>query len=177
MKYLRIPKERVGVLIGPNGETKKTIEQSTQVTLEIDSQEGEIIIDDHDIQDPLNTFKAQDIIRAIGRGFSPEHALQLLKNDMVGLFIFDIHDYVGKKATHIQRLKSRIIGTNGKTKHNLEHLTGATLCIYGHTIGIIADIEVMDFTKKAIDRLLNGSKHASVYRYLEREMKLLKMGL
>jgi len=176
MKYLRIPKERVGVLIGQDGETKKTIETSTQVTLEIDSKEGEIIIDDHEIKDPLNTFKAEDIVRAIGRGFSPEHALKLLKDDNV-FFLFDIHDYVGKKPSHIKRLKSRIIGTGGKTKHTLEHLTGATICIYGHTIGIIVDLEVMEITKKAVDMLLSGSKHASVYRYVEREMKHLKMGL
>jgi ribosomal RNA assembly protein len=176
MKYLRIPKERVGVLIGPDGETKKTIEISTQVTLDIDSKEGEITIDHHKTKDPLNIFKAEDIIRAIGRGFSPEHALYLLKDDMV-LFIFDIHNYVGKKPAHIKRLKSRIIGTGGKTKHTIEHLTGTTLCIYGHTIGIIADLEALEITKKAIDMILSGSKHASVYQYVEREMKHLKMRL
>ena len=176
MKYLRIPKERIGVLIGPDGETKKTIEDATQVTIDIDSKEGEITIDDHAITDPLNAFKAKDIIHAIARGFSPEHALLLIRDDM-SLFIFDIHDYVSKKATHIKRLKSRIIGTNGKTKHTLEHLTGASLCIYGHTISIIGDFDVMEYAKKAVDMLLSGSKHASVYRYLEREMKHLRLGL
>ena len=176
MKFLKIPKERIGVLIGPDGEIKKTIENATKVTLDIDSKEGEITIDDHETKDPLNVFKAEDIVRAIGRGFSPEHALHLLKDDMT-FFLFDIHDYVGKKPSHVKRLKSRIIGTGGKTKQTLEHLTGSTICIYGHTIGIIADLEVIEFTKKAVDMLLSGSKHASVYRYLEREMKHLRTGL
>ena len=176
MKFLKIPKERIGVLIGPDGEIKKNIEHATKVTLDIDSKEGEITIDDHETKDPLNVFKAEDIVRAIGRGFSPEHALHLLKDDMT-FFLFDIHDYVGKKPSHVKRLKSRIIGTGGKTKQTLEYLTGSTICIYGHTIGIIADLEVIEFTKKAIDMLLSGSKHASVYRYLEREMKHLRTGL
>ncbi|MBU0497311.1 MAG: KH domain-containing protein [Candidatus Thermoplasmatota archaeon] len=176
MKYLKIPKERIGVLIGPEGETKKTIEDHTHVTLIIDSEEGEVILDNHNSEDPLGLLNAEDVVRAIGRGFSPEHALLLLKDD-VELFLFDIRDYVGKKKTHIHRLKSRIIGTQGKTKNTMEQLTGAILCIHGHTIGIIADFEVMESAKKAIDMLLSGSKHASVYRYLEREMKHLRLGL
>ena len=65
---------------------------------------------------------------------------------------------------------------NGKTKKTLETLTGADFSIYGHTIAIIADFQSMDIAKKAIDMLLTGSKHASVYRFIEREMKKLRTG-
>lgn len=175
MKYLKIPKERIGVLIGHNGETKKKIEELSQTTLEIDSAEGEITIDEHETSDPLLRLIVENVIRAIGRGFSPEHAMRLFKEDM-DFFIFDIHDYVGKKDTHVRRLKSRIIGTGGKTKRTIENLTGADISVYGHTIALIADFESMDIAKKAIDMLLAGRKHASVYRYVEREMKKSRMG-
>lgn len=174
MKYLRIPRERVGVLIGPNGETKKTIEAITKVSLEIDSEEGEVVIDEHDVKDPLYILKVQDVIQAIGRGFSPENAFRLF-NDEIELFIFDIEDYVGKKVEHVTRLKSRVIGRDGKTKRVIEELTGGTIAIYGHTVGVIADFETMDIAKKAIDMLLGGMEHPTVYRYLEREMKKLRM--
>ncbi|GAF98526.1 unnamed protein product, partial [marine sediment metagenome] len=44
------------------------------------------------------------------------------------------------------------------------------------TIALIADFESMDTAKKAIDMVLTGSKHASVYRYVERVMKKLRTG-
>lgn len=175
MKYLKIPKERIGVLIGHNGETKKKIEELSQTTLEIDSAEGEITIDEHETSDPLLRLIVEAAVRAIGRGFSPEHAMRLFKEDM-DFFIFDIHDYVGKKDTHVRRLKSRIIGTDGKTKRTIENLTGADISVYGHTIALIADFESMDIAKKAIDMILTGRKHAGVYRYVEREMKKSRMG-
>jgi ribosomal RNA assembly protein len=170
MKYIRIPKERVGVLIGKDGDTKKTIEKISQMHLEIDSEEGEVSFNEQDAKDPLIPLKVEDIIRAIGRGFSPEHAFRLFGEE-TELFIFDIYDYVGKKESHLIRVKARVIGREGKTKRVIEGLTGAVMSVYGHTVAVIADFESMDIAKKALDMLLAGSEHPTVYRYLEREMK------
>jgi ribosomal RNA assembly protein len=170
MKYIRIPKERVGVLIGKDGETKRTIERISNINLEIDSEEGEISFNEQTAKDPLIPLKVDDIIRAIGRGFSAEHALRLFGEE-TELFIFDIYDYTGKKEDHLIRVKSRMIGREGKTKRVIEGLTGGVLSVYGHTVAVIADFESMDVAKKAIDMLLSGSEHPTVYRYLEREMK------
>jgi ribosomal RNA assembly protein len=175
MKYLRIPRERVGVLIGKDGETKKTIERISQVHLEIDSEEGEVVFNEQEAKDPLLPLKVEDVIRAIGRGFSPEHAFRVFGED-TELFIFDIYDYVGKKESHLLRVKARVIGREGKTKRVIEGLTGGILAIYGHTVAVIADFETMDIAKKAIDMLLSGSEHPTVYRYLEREMKKYHLG-
>jgi len=174
MRYIRIPMERVAVLIGQNGETRKKIQQATRISLQINSDLGEVTFDDQSIENPLDIFKIENIIRAIGRGFSPENALLLLGNDM-DLFIFDIHDYVGKRPSHIKRLKSRVIGTDGKTKRVLEELTESKISIYGHTISIIGNIFNIDITKKSIDMILSGSKHATVYRFVETNMKKLRM--
>jgi ribosomal RNA assembly protein len=170
MKYIHIPKERVGVLIGKDGETKKTIERISQMHLEIDSEEGDVAFNEQEAKDPLIPLKVEDVVRAIGRGFSPDDAFRLFGEDME-LFIFDIYDYVGKKESHLIRVKSRVIGREGKTRRVIENLTGGILAIYGHTVAVIADFESMDIAKKAIDMLLSGSEHPTVYRYLEREMK------
>jgi len=170
MKYIHIPKDRVGVLIGKDGETKKTIERISQMHLEIDSEEGDVSFNEQEAKDPLIPLKVEDIIRAIGRGFSPEDAFRLFGED-TELFIFDIYDYVGKTESHLIRVKSRVIGREGKTRRVIEGLTGGILAIYGHTVAVIADFESMDIAKKAIDMLLSGSEHPTVYRYLEREMK------
>ncbi|MBN1280373.1 MAG: RNA-processing protein [Candidatus Thermoplasmatota archaeon] len=175
MKYVRIPKERIGVVIGKDGETKKAIEKFSRIPLEIDSEEGEVVFNELEAQDPLMPLKLEDIIRAIGRGFSPEHAFRLFGEE-TELFIFDIYDYVSKKESHLTRVKSRVIGREGKTKRVIESLTGGTIAVYGHTVAVIADFDSMDIAKKAIDMLLSGSEHPTVYRFLEREMKKLHLG-
>jgi len=174
MRYIRIPIERVGVLIGLDGEVKKKIEQVMKIRLFINSELGEITFNEEELADPFKIFIIENIIRAIGRGFSPENAFLLLNEDM-DLFIFDIHDYVGKRPTHVQRLKSRVIGAEGKTKRVLEELTESKISVYGHTISIIGSIFNIDITKKAVEKLLMGSKHATVYRYVEGSMKKLRL--
>jgi ribosomal RNA assembly protein len=174
MRYVRIPQDRIGVLIGPQGKTKEHIENRCNISLQIDSDLGEIRFDEQHIEDPLMIFKVEHIIRAIGRGFSPQHAFALFRDDM-DFYSFDIHDYVGKKKSHVRRVKSRVIGRKGKTKRILEEITDSYISIYGHTISIIGHIEDIDITKKAIDKLLSGSKHATVYRFVEQSMKNLRL--
>lgn len=174
MKYLKIPMERVAVLIGHNGETKNEIEKRSGLKIDIDSKFGEVVIDDHEIDNPLTVIKIENIIKAIGRGFSPQNAYRLFDDD-ADFFIFDLYDYVGKKPAHIRRLKSRIIGREGKTKKVLEGLTDSRISIYGHTISIISDITRINILKKSIDMLIKGSKHATVYRYVENQIKELRM--
>jgi len=173
MKYIKIPMERVAVLIGHNGETKNELEERSGLKIDIDSKLGEVTIDDHEIEDPLMVIKIENIVKAIGRGFSPQNTVRLFDDD-ADFFIFDLHDYVGKKPAHIRRLKSRIIGREGKTKRVLEELTDSKISIHGHTISIISDIARINILKKSIDMLLTGSKHATVYRFVESQIRGLK---
>ena len=92
MKYLKIPMDRVGVLIGHKGETKKDLEERTGLTIDIDSKAGEVVIDDHEADDPLMVIKTENIIKAIGRGFSPEKAMVLMKDES-DFFVFDLSFY------------------------------------------------------------------------------------
>lgn len=170
MRYIKIPKERIGVLIGHAGETKKTIEERSKVHLIIDSKLGEVQIDDTETADPLMGLKTENIIQAIGRGFSPEHALKLLDDDAYFL-LFDLRDYVGKKETHIKRVKARIIGRKGRTKQILEEMTNSVISVYGHTISVITTIEYIETIKSAIEMVISGSKHSTVYRFLERKRR------
>lgn len=173
MKYLKIPMERVAVLIGHNGETKKDLEKKSGFKINIDSKLGEVVIDDHEVEDPLMLIKIENIIKAIGRGFSPDKALKLMDDDS-DFFVFNLYDYVGKKEAHVRRLKSRVIGREGKTKRVLEELTDAKISVYGHTVSVISDIIRMNILKKSIDMLLTGSTHATVYRFVETQMKKLR---
>ncbi|BDZ67770.1 KH domain-containing protein [Methanobacterium ferruginis] len=180
-EYLKIPKERVGVLIGPHGETKQTLENTTQTTIEIDSEAGSVSISPHeDAEDPLSVWKARYMVKAIGRGFNPEIALKLI-DDEVMLEIINLPDYVGKSKKTILRQKGRIIGKDGKTRDIITEMTGIHVSVYGKTVSLIGDMEHLQIAKEAVEMILSGARHKTVYSFLERkkqEMKLreIKMG-
>jgi len=75
-KLIRIPEDRIGVLIGKSGKIKSKIEKTCSVKLEIDSENGEVKVFSDVVDEKFQTFKALEIITAIGRGFSPEKAIR-----------------------------------------------------------------------------------------------------
>src|SRR5512136_575050 len=174
IQSIRIPTERVGVLIGKNGETKEWLEKRARVRISIDSEEGDVQIDHTHAPDPALALAVINVVNAIGRGFSPENAMKLLEDDYF-LEILDIRDYVGKKHEHVIRMRARVIGTHGKTRALVEELTGAHVSVYGNTVGIIGDILQMDVARRALHMLLSGSEHAAVYHFMEGRRAQLKV--
>jgi len=168
---LKIPKERIAVLIGQNGDVKNDIEDSTHCRINIDSKEGDVIILG---EDTLGMFTAREIIKAIARGFSPEHAKLLLKQDHI-LEIINIQDYAGKSKNKSIRLKGRVIGSEGKSRKLVEEMTETYISVYGKTISILGRPENVTSARKAVESLLAGSPHASVYKWLEKKRRELTM--
>src|SRR5437879_13524476 len=129
-----IPKDRVGVLVGPRGAVKSAIEEKLFVDLKIDSPSGAVEIGvKPDAPDPSGALQAKDIVLAIGRGFSPERAFRLFSEDNT-LDIIDLHDFFGKNETETRRVDGRIIGREGKTRRILEELTETVISASGHTV-------------------------------------------
>lgn len=173
-EYLKIPKERVGVLIGKDGATKEMIENLTGIKLDIDSESGSItILPTEKMEDPLAAWKARYIVKAIGRGFSPETALKLLDDEVI-LDIINLSDFVGKSKKAVMRQKGRIIGREGRTKEIIKEMTGVDISIYGKTVALIGDIERIQIAKEAVQMILDGVRHKSVYSFLERKKNELK---
>ncbi len=170
MTFVRIPKDRLAVVIGEKGSTRKLLERRSRLKLEVDAENNEVHIFDEEGADPLMVMKMKDIIRAMGRGFSPEHAMRLFADD-VYLELLDIHDFVGKQKNHVQRVAARIIGAEGKTRRIIEDQTDCNVAIYGHTVVIIGDIEHNQDARQACEMLLGGSEHSSVYRFLEKKRR------
>jgi ribosomal RNA assembly protein len=169
-QFHKIPKDRIGAMIGPDGMVKREILKRTGIMVDVDSESGEVTIDYEKASDPSMLLKVADMVKAIGRGFSPERAAQLLKDDFY-FAIFDIQDYVGKKPDHIHRMKARVIGTGGKTRRIIEELAEVELSIYGDTIAVIGDIIGLDIARIALDMILNGAEHSNVYTVLERKRR------
>ncbi len=165
-KLIRIPSDRIGVLIGKSGNVKSRIEKACSVKLEIDSTSGETLISGIGELDDIQPFKAMEIVTAIGRGFSPEIAMRLLKGENT-LHVIDLREFVGKSAAQIERIKGRIIGEGGKARINMEHLSGGNISVYGRTVAIIGSPTQLKLAANAIGALSSGSMHGSVYSKLE----------
>ena len=173
MFYVRIPTERVGVLIGPGGDTKSRILERTGIILQVDSASGEVTIDESGATDPALSLKVRDFVIAIGRGFSEERAFRLLQDD-VYLEVFDIKDFAHSR-NRIGQIKARLIGTRGKTRRILEELTSADMSVYGHTVALIGEAFHLAIAREAVEMLLRGSEHNTVYRFLERKREHIKV--
>ena len=164
---LKIPKDRIAVVIGTKGEDKKELEKDTKSKVEVDSKEGDILIKG---SDPILTYALREVIRAIGYGHSPDTARLLLKQDYVNEII-SLNDFT-KHKNQMQRLKGRVIGTKGKSRSTIENLANCFISVYGKHISIIGEVESIDSAKKAVMMLLTGSNHSTVYKFLEKQRKM-----
>ncbi|NVM01468.1 MAG: RNA-processing protein [Candidatus Helarchaeota archaeon] len=172
--FVKIAKNRIAVLIGPNGETKSYIEKNTNSKIEINSKEGDVTISSTSrTQDPLAIWQAKDIVTAVGRGFSPQKAFSLL-NEEIMLEVIDLMIFCGKSKNKLLRLKGRIIGEKGKTRRMIEEMTEAYISVFGHTVAIIGKQISLETAKKAIMMLIKGSQHSSVYKYVSRKRNKIK---
>lgn len=163
---LKIPKERIPVLIGIKGTVKKDLEQISKTAINIDSKEGDVNLTG---DDSIKLYILKDVILAIGRGFNPDIAKLLFKQDY-SLEFLNMLDYAHSK-NDLPRVKGRVIGSEGKSRKTIEELTECYISVYGKTIGIIGEIEFVILAKRAVEMLLEGSPHSSVYRWLEKQRR------
>ena len=172
--YEKIPIDRIGVLIGQEGKVKKELMRRTRTRITIDSENGVVIIEPEapDVP-PINLLKARDFIRAIAFGFPPEKALRVLDEDQI-LVVIDLKQYVGPHPNHITRIKGRIIGEKGKARKNIEEMTGTYISVHDTYVAIIGDYESATAAREAIEMLIQGRQHSTVYKYRDRIMARIK---
>ncbi len=169
--YVRIPDERMGALIGPGGATRRAIEERTGTTIAIDEDEEGVRIAAPDTGDPIGLLKARDIVTAIGRGFSPDRANRLLKEDTY-LAVIDIKQVTGKRTkASLWRIRSRVIGANGRARQRIEELSGCAISVQGATVALIGDEKQLERASRAVQLLLRGSEHSTIFRMLVHERR------
>ncbi len=178
-KTMLIPVDRVGVLIGKSGKVKAKIEKMCSVSLTVDGTTGEIIVRGMGKVEDIMPFKAEEIVLAIGRGFSADNAMHLLKGEN-SLRIIDLREFTGKSQSQVERVKSRIIGEGGRVRKNIEDLSGTSISVYGRTVAIIGEDKQLRSAVHAITSISSGSTHGKVYNNLQesrRRQKLEKLQL
>ena len=114
------------------------------------------------------------MVSAIGRGFPPETAFRLIRNEDDIYDMIDLRLIFGRNESDITRIKGRIIGTEGKTRKLVEELTEADVVVYGHTVGIIGSFEEADAAHNALQMIIDGCEHHTMYNYLQKKRTELK---
>jgi len=166
MRELRIPEDRIAVLIGENGETKERIEEDSGCEIEI---KDNLVTVEGDVLDEMDAF---NIVKAVGRGFNPDKALNLVEKDKI-LHLIDIKNFA--ETTNSQkRLKGIVIGRDGETRRHLKKEGNVAISVYGKTVGIIGVAQNIQIVGEVIKQLLNGRSHSSAYSYLEKNQAKIK---
>lgn len=172
--YYKIPKDRIAMLIGHDGSTRVELERRSGARIQVDSEGGDVEVDLREPEDPLMPVKLGNIIRAVARGFSPDHAFVLFHDDYY-FEVIDIRDFVGKSPNALRRIRGRLIGRDGKTRRLVEEMSECWISIYGHTIALIGQDLNMQIATIAMEMILNGAEHSSVYSFLENKRQQIKM--
>ena len=170
----RVPKNRIAVLIGKGGQTRKMLEEASGAKLDIDSKTGEVMPEWEEEPDPIIRMKMPDVVSAIGRGLAPTRAVQLIQDDIF-LRMYDIREWVGRQPNQTRRMRSRLIGRNGRIRSLIEEISNCEMAIHGSTVLVIGDQDGVALAAPAIEGILRGSEHSTVLHGLEQDRKRLKI--
>jgi ribosomal RNA assembly protein len=168
-EIIKVTIKRIPVLIGHNGITKRHIEKATHTRLDIDSHTGEIVIVGGN--NYYDVYNAKKVVSAISRGFSPEVAFKILKDDYT-IEVITLSDLAGKNESRLEQIKGRIIGREGSIKNMIERQFNCNISIFGKTVSIIAKAEDMAEVQKVVEAIIGGCKHTTVFKMLKSNKQL-----
>lgn len=146
-------------------ESKGGIESAMNVKIDVNN-EGIVRIQG---EDGLNIWITKKMVIAFSMGFALEKCLKLKKEEY-SFELIDIRNYGKDTKKDIIRLKGRVIGSEGKSKKNLEIKTETHISVSGKKIGIIGKIEDVELCKNTIEMILNGAKHSTAFKALEKTL-------
>ena len=149
-------------------QNKKRLEQELEV--KITNQGKNLFIDG----EPDKEFLALQIIEAINVGFSVEKTLNLKQEDII---LQTLHIKDKTKRNDLERVRARIIGTQGKTLKTLNNITNCEFSLSDNEVGIIGDTENIEDARQAVISIIQGSKQSKVYTRAEKLRKKRRMGL
>ncbi len=166
---IEVPEERVGIILGREGENKRKIEEKCGCKIHVTKN-----IVTLDCPDSLSLIKAKNVITAIARGFSAETSMKLLDNEDLVFESIDLSQILPEKS--LQRILGRIIGKEGIMKKQIEDMLNLNVSVYENFVSVIGEYENVTIAREAINLLINGAQHSTVVKFIERKRRDLKSG-
>jgi ribosomal RNA assembly protein len=149
----------------PSEESKKLTKVAKQLEKELNVsikiKEKEVAVEG----DAEDEYISGQVIEAVLFGFPIEAAL-LIKAEEFLFEILNIKDYTHRKD--LERIRARVIGSEGRTLRTLNQLTDCYFEIKGNEVGIIGAPESIKTAHDALIMVVQGSKQANVYAFLEK---------
>ena len=158
IEHVSIPEDRINLLKKMKGWKEKLKE-----FLDIEVYTGEDVIISGEA---LQVIRGEEIVKAFGRGFDFEDSLDLLDEEYF-LELINVGEFTGKSKSRQVTLRGRVIGEGGRTKKTIVKYADVKIVIYGKTISVIGKPQNIKIARNAIEMILSGSKHNSVYRFLQ----------
>ena len=143
-------------------QNKKELEQKLNVKISV---KGTTTIISGKSEDE---YFAERVLLSMDFPFLFEDCL-LLANENYMFEILNIKNYT--KRHDFEVIKSRLIGTKGKTLKLLENLSDCEIAVKDNNVAILGPVESFEDAKQAIISLIQGSKQGHVYGNLERSRK------
>lgn len=150
-----VPQDRIKVI--KDRPVKHKIENTLNVKIEFQDNLVEIK------GEGIKLFQAKCVVKAIGRGFVPKKAFRLFDEEEV----LELIELEGFKDNKLKLIKSRLIGTRGKTRIIIEKDSGCFMTVYGKTVSLIGKYQQLEIARDAVSMIIRGSKHSKVYGFLQ----------
>ena len=150
--------------------SKKKLE--TELNIKISNRGKEVSI----TGEPEDEYIAEKVIDSINFGFPISDALAIKKENFL-FEVINIKEHTKRKD--LERIRARIIGTEGKTLKTLGKLTKCSFELKDNEVGIIGSPEHIKNAQEAIISIIKGSKQGNVYSFLEKHQvgPVLDLGL
>jgi len=155
-------------ILGKNKKNIKRIEEAFNVKLSFKENNIEISSPKKDTPEEYIASKA---LEALSLGFNIETVVAL-EDITFCLKVIDLKGYA--HGSRLSVVVGRIIGKEGKSKRVLETLSGCEIVISEHYVGIMGKAESVEIASEAIEKLIRGSEHANVFKFLEKSQKYLR---
>lgn len=166
---IEVPEERVGVILGKEGENKRRIEEKCGCKIYVSKNLVTV-----ECPDSLTLMKVKNVITAISRGFSAEISMKLIDNEDLVFESIDLSQLISEKA--MPRILGRIIGRDGVMRKQIEDMLNVNVSVYDKFVSIIGDFESVAIAREAINMLISGAQHSTVTKFIERKRRELKSG-
>nr|WP_225905752.1 RNA-processing protein [Stygiolobus caldivivus] len=160
MMYTTVPDDKLHII----KELIPRLEEVSNTTIELDEKTKSIKVTPKQ-GNAYDAMKVKSVINAIGLGFSVDDAMKLMSDDYV-LEVIELKDF-SNSVDSLRRIKGRIIGEKGKAKKIIQEYTGVQILVGDHIVALLGNVEQMSIAKRAIELLLKGKEHNTVYKYLD----------
>lgn len=120
---------------------------------------------------PIHEYIVSEILEAIASGFDLETALLLRDEE----FIFKkINLKTYAHGSRLEVVKGRIVGKEGRVKQVIQDLSECFICLADNNASIIGKAENAELASRALEAIIRGSKHANIFKLLEKSRARLK---